>query len=187
MSHQSDLDALRRSLAEPAAFDALFLRHHVAIRRYLHARIGEAALAEDLAAETFVRAFAARARFDDRGHGVRAWLFTIATNLLRDELRAQERRKRSSGLVPGSASAAAPALPTDPALAALLRRLPREQLEVLLLHAWADLGYEEIAAVLEIRVGTVRSRLHRARARLQRALPNHDPARPVALPERSPS
>jgi len=68
-----------------------------------------------------------------------------------------------------------------------LRELPRGQLEVLLLYAWADLGYEEIAAALGIRVGTVRSRLSRARAHLRQTLatttiPN--PARPTARPER---
>lgn len=188
MTAGQDIEVLRRSLVEPAAFDALFVRHHVAVRRYLHARIGDPALAEDLAAETFLRAFSARARFRDTGHGVRAWLFQIATNLLLDELRARERRQRSAAQPPQDAtSAAAPQLPTDPALEALLRRLPREQLEVLLLHAWADLGYEEIAAILDIRVGTVRSRLHRARARLQRALPTHDPARAITAPARSPS
>jgi RNA polymerase sigma factor (sigma-70 family) len=186
MTSEDDIRALRRSLAEPAAFDALFVRHHVAIRRYLHARVGDTALAEDLAAETFVRAFAARTRFRDQGHGVRAWLFQIATNLLRDELRARGRRSRTAPARDSpNASAAPPELPADPALGALLRELPREQLEVLLLHAWADLGYQEIATVLDIRVGTVRSRLHRARAHLQRTLPAIDPARATALPGRS--
>ncbi|MCW2983716.1 MAG: sigE 11 [Conexibacter sp.] len=180
MTNDEDIQALQRSLREPAAFDALFVRHHTAIRRYLYARIGEPALAEDLAAETFVRAFAARARFCDQGHGVRPWLFQIATNLLRDELRA--RGRRSVAAVPGEISVAPPGLPADPALGALLRELPREQLEVLLLHAWADLGYEEIAAALGIRVGTVRSRLHRARTHLKRALPTIETAPTTALP-----
>lgn len=184
MTADDDIRALRRSLREPAAFDELFVRHHVAVRRYLHARVAQPAVAEDLAAETFVRAFAARARFRDQGHGVRAWLFQIATNLLRDELRANARHARARWMSPDR-SAGPPSLPADPALTAQLRQLPREQLEVLLLHAWADLSYEEIAVVLEIRVGTVRSRLHRARARLQQHLtPTHQP-RPPVVPERS--
>ena len=166
--HDDDVRALRRSLRDPAAFDAVFLRHHAAIRRYLHARLGQAALAEDLAAETFTRAFAARAEFTDRGHGVQAWLFQIATNLRRDEHRRLARAPRT--LHPPE-TAAAPELPTDPELDAQLRALPRAQLEVLLLHAWADLSYAEIAEVLHIRVGTVRSRLSRARTQLQRTLP----------------
>jgi DNA-directed RNA polymerase specialized sigma24 family protein len=186
MSADDDIRALQRSLREPSAFDVLFVRHHAAIRRYLHARVGQAAVAEDLAAETFVRAFAARARFRDQGHGVRAWLFQIATNLLLDELRARGRRALG-GTADGVAdSAGPPGLPADPALTSQLRELPRAQLEVLLLRAWADLSYEEIAVALGIRVGTVRSRLHRARAQLQQALATTtDPARPTARPERS--
>lgn len=166
--HDEDVRALRRSQRDPAAFDDVFLRHHASVRRYLHARLGQPELAEDLAAETFARAFAARAGFEDRGHGVQAWLFHIATNLLRDEHR---KRTRSPRALSGPAAACEPSLPTDPDLSAQLRALPRAQLEVLLLHAWADLSYEEIADVLKIRVGTVRSRLNRARARMQRELP----------------
>ncbi len=185
MSDADDIRALEASLEEPAAFDAIFLRHHLAIRRYLHPRVGQPAVAEDLAAETFLRAFAAREGFRDRGHGVRAWLFQIATNLLRDELRA--RRRRVLGVPVGAETAAAPDLPADPALARQLRALPRAQLEVLLLYAWADLGYEEIAVALGIRVGTVRSRLARARAQLQETLaPPADPGRLAVRPEGSP-
>jgi RNA polymerase sigma-70 factor (ECF subfamily) len=186
MSREDDIRALRRSVSEPAAFDALFVAHHVAIRRYLHARVGDGAVAEDLAAETFVRAFAARARFRDQGYGVRAWLFQIATNLLRDELRARGVRERERRIARGDDSTAPPDLPADPALTAQLRELPHDQLEVLLLYAWADLGYQDIAAVLGVRVGTVRSRLHRARAQLQRTLTTGtNPARTAAHPEGS--
>lgn len=166
--HDEDVRALRRSQREPDAFDALFLRHHAAVRRYLHARLAQPAVAEDLAAETFARAFAARHDFKDRGHGARAWLFQIAINLLRDEHRKAGRALRT---LHQPATAPAPELPTDPELGAQLRTLPRTQLEVLLLHAWADLTYEEIADVLQVRVGTVRSRLNRARAHMQRELP----------------
>ncbi|HWH09999.1 MAG TPA: RNA polymerase sigma factor, partial [Solirubrobacteraceae bacterium] len=187
MPDDDDICALRRSLREPAAFDVLFVRHHVAIRRYLHARLGEVVAAEDLAAETFVRAFASRGRFRDQGHGVRAWLFQIATNLLRDELRARSRRCREDTAASRVSMVDAPGLPTDPELAARLRDLPRAQLEVLLLYAWADLSYDEIAVALDIRVGTVRSRLHRARAQMQATLAV--PAGPALLraqPERTP-
>ncbi len=176
MAHaDDDIRALQRSLADPAAFQPIFDRHHGAVRRYLRARIGEPALAEDLAAETFARAFAARRRFRDEGHGVKAWLFTIATNLLRDELRARGRRGKLLERLPGSApDAAAPSLPADPELAAALTALRREELEVLLLHAWADLSYEEIAIATGVPIGTVRSRLSRARAQLRNALPDHE-------------
>lgn len=186
MTAQDDTRALQRSLREPRAFDVLFVRHHLAIRRYLHARARDASVAEDLAAETFVRAFAARGRFRDEGHGVRAWLFQIAVNLLRDEVRAQARRAQEHGAFHVADDAAAPGLPTDPELTAQLRELPQEQLEVLLLYAWADLSYAEIALAMGIRVGTVRSRLHRARAQLRRNLsPTTDTAPAPVRPERS--
>ena len=186
MTADDDTRALQRSLCEPAAFDVLFVRHHIAIRRYLYARTADAAVAEELAAETFVRAFAARARFRDQGHGVRAWLFQIAINLLRDEVRAECRRADKHGFVATADGAAPPSLPTDPDLTARLRELPRLQLEVLLLYAWADLSYEEIALALGIRVGTVRSRLHRARAQLRQKLSTTtDPALAPVRPRRS--
>jgi len=186
MTAEDDIRALQRSLREPAAFDVLFARHHVAIRRYLHARAPDASVAEDLAAETFVRAFAARERFRDQGHGVRAWLFQIAINLLRDEVRAQGRRTEKHSVVHVAEDAAAPCLPTDPELTAQLRELPHAQLEVLLLYAWADLSYAEIALAIGIRGGTVRSRLHRARAQLRRNLSTTtDPAPAPVRPERS--
>ena len=66
-----------------------------------------------------------------------------------------------------------------------MREPPRAQLEVLLLYAWADLGYEEIAAALGIRVGTVRSRLNCARAHLQQTrATTTNPVRTTARPER---
>lgn len=188
MTADDDIRALQRSLSEPAAFDVLFVRHHVAIRRYLHARASQPAVAEDLAAETFVRAFAARAQFRDQGHGVRAWLFQIAINLLRDETRAEGHRGKKHGHLALGGEAAAPSLPSDPQLSALLRELPRVQLEVLLLYAWADLSYAEIALALGVRVGTVRSRLHRARAQLRQDLcTTTDPAPAPVRPEGSPT
>ena len=186
MIADDDTRALQRSLREPAAFDLLFVRHHIAIRRFLHARVRDVSVAEDLASETFARAFAARSRFRDQGHGVRAWLFQIAVNLLRDELRAQGRRAAKHGRLGSADDGAPPSLPTDPELTAQLRVLPHAQLEVLLLYAWADLSYEEIAVVLGIRVGTVRSRLHRARVRLRQGLATTtDVALAPARPERS--
>lgn len=160
------------STIDAGAFSAIYERHHDAIRGYLRARVRDDALADDLTAETFARAFASHDRFVDQGHGERPWLFTIATNLLRDELRAGTRRQALLDRLPadGHTPPPEPAGPADPLLAGALRDLRREELEVLLLSAWADLSYEEIAAALDVPVGTVRSRLHRARRHLRTAL-----------------
>jgi Sigma-70 region 2 len=72
-------------LTDPADFRALFQAHFAELHRYLAHRLGDPGAAEDLAAETFLRAYRARAGFRVRRDGsARAWLFTIATNLLRE-------------------------------------------------------------------------------------------------------
>jgi RNA polymerase sigma factor (sigma-70 family) len=189
----SDVPSVARAMTSPgddaAVFRQVFERHHVEIRRYLRHRVADADVAEDLAAETFARAFAARGSFADRGHGVRPWLFQIATNLLRDELRARARRRTLAERLRGERPApVALAAGADPELADALALLRRDELDVLLLFAWAELSYDEIAIALRVPVGTVRSRLSRARTRLRNELV--DPAAPAVAsprPERSPS
>jgi RNA polymerase sigma-70 factor (ECF subfamily) len=168
----TDAEVIARSVGEPAAFRPVFDRHFADVHRYLRHR-GGLQLADDLAAETFVRAFAARARFRPREDGsARAWLFTIATNLLHDEARRGRRSQHALGRLAAETAAAhdEPLRDRDPALAAALGALRAEDREVVLLLAWGELSYEEIARVTGVRVGTVRSRLSRARARLQDAL-----------------
>lgn len=170
-------------LTDPAAFRALFDAHFAAVHRYFAHRLGDAAAAEDLAAETFLRAYRARARFrPERAGSARAWLFAIATNLLRDEARGRGRQRAAlTRLANGTVVAAAEIefdLP-DPALAVALAALRAEEREALLLFAWAELSYEEIAAVTGVAIGTVRSRLARARARLAADLAPANPDRNV--------
>jgi len=156
-------------------FHALFDSEFSAVYRYLAHRLGDPAAAEDLAAETFLRAYQARATF--RPGSPRAWLFTIATNLLRDHARGRVRHDAAFAVLAGRPAPASsePELP-DPELAAALAALRPEEREALLLFAWAELSYEEIATATGVAVGTVRSRLSRARAQLTAEL----------APERSP-
>jgi RNA polymerase sigma-70 factor (ECF subfamily) len=169
---ESDAEAIARSLLEPGAFRAVFDRHYQVIRRYLSNRVANGPLAEDLAAETFLRAFAARARYTPHGSSARAWLFAIATNLVRDERRAGARRRSLIERLKHERADFGTRLPDgpDPELRVALARLPSHEREALLLFAWADLPYEEIALALDVRPGTVRSRIHRARERLGREL-----------------
>jgi RNA polymerase sigma factor (sigma-70 family) len=180
--------AMTSSGDDAVVFRDVFERHHVEIRRYLRHRVADADVAEDLAAETFARAFAARSGFVDLGHGLRPWLFQIATNLVRDELRARARRRSLAERLRGERPTPV-VLPAgaDPELAAALAMLRRDELDVLLLFAWAELSYDEISVALGLPVGTVRSRLSRARTRLRAQLA--DSAAPAAVstyPERSP-
>ncbi|MDX6579082.1 MAG: hypothetical protein QOJ47_631, partial [Gaiellales bacterium] len=90
-SNDLDRAAVRASCDEPRAFSSVFERHFDDVRRYLVRRVGSA-LGDELASETFARAFDGRRRFDAERGVVRAWLFGIAANLLRHRARSEERR-----------------------------------------------------------------------------------------------
>jgi len=130
-------------------------------------------LADELAAETFVRAFQSRHRYRESQGSIPAWLLGIATNLVRRHRRTERRRLRAyarrpprafeddaTALADGRVVAAA----TRAALGRALARLRAPDRDVLLLYGWEDLSYAEIATALGIPIGTVRSRLARARA-----------------------
>jgi RNA polymerase sigma factor (sigma-70 family) len=159
----------KESSVKPEAFEEVFELNFDAVYGYLARRVGPD-LARDLASETFTRAFAARRRFDAGRGEVRPWLFGIAHNLLRHHYRDEDRRLRALARldVPDAADEKQP--PDQGRLAEALAGLSPEERDVLLLFAWADLSYEQIAGVLEIPLGTVQSRLHRARAHVRAAL-----------------
>jgi len=148
------------------AFEELFERHFDAIYGYLARRVGPD-LGRDLTSETFTRAFAARKRYDALRGEERPWLFGIANNLLRRHYRDEERRLRAFARLDVRQD---DVWPDEPRLADALAALSRDERDVLLLFAWADLTYEEIAVALDLPIGTVRSRLHRARAQFRAAL-----------------
>ncbi len=161
----------------PAEFAAIFDRHFDAVHAYLQRRIGRD-LADELSAEAFLIAFDGRARYDLSRPDARPWLFGIATNLLHRHRRHELRELRAY-----ARSAADPILDafdgvdaridasgTRRKLVDALAGVPADELDALLLLAWADFSYTEIAEALEVPVGTVRSRLSRARARIRAAL-----------------
>jgi len=159
--------------AGAAEFEQLFERHHARIHGWLRRRLS-AELAEELAAEVFVRAWAGRAGYDAGYPDAAPWLFGIASNLARRHHRQERRALRAlarSGVDPldraGSESAGSDARidagAQRQALARALAGLRGAEREVLLMHAWAGLSYEEIALATGVPIGTVRSRLHRAR------------------------
>jgi RNA polymerase sigma-70 factor (ECF subfamily) len=158
---------------------ALFDRFGPPLLRYCARRVG-AHHAEDVVAETFLTAHDRAATYRPGPAGVGPWLYGIATNLLRrharNEVQAYRAYARSHGRTgrPESESDRAAervdAFRARAALARALASLSRKQRDVLLLYAVAELEYAEIAAALEIPVGTVQSTLHRARARVRAAL-----------------
>lgn len=175
---EDDTRIITASLSEPERFTGVYDRHYTAVYRYVSGRLGWQA-ADDVAAETFLIAFRRRADFDPGRGVVRAWLFGIATRLVAQHRRAEERHYRALGRVgvdrPHAGDedrvvAAVDARIVQPRLAVALRGLSRKERDVVLLVALADLSHEEVAAALGIPYGTVGSRLNRARGKLRAAL-----------------
>ena len=166
-------------------FTDLFDKYHGEIYRYVAGRLS-ASHADDLAAETFLVAFRDQAKLNDAGQ-TRAWLYGIATNLIRRHHRDEERRYRALGRVGSHAEPAdndheriisrVAAGVVQRELAAALQDLKPADRDVLLLVALADLGYAEVAVALGIPEGTVASRLNRARKAVRAALGGADPTR----------
>ncbi|MER6406122.1 sigma-70 family RNA polymerase sigma factor [Streptomyces viridosporus] len=172
-----DAELIAASLEEPERFAALFDRHAPAIHQYVARRLGRDA-ADDVTAETFLTAFRIRARFDPARAGVRPWLYGIAAKQIgrhrREEVRALKLLARTGHdpVADSWTDSADDRLAAEAAarpLAGALAQLSAGDRHVLLLFAWADLGYREIAEALDIPVGTVRSRLNRARRKLRTA------------------
>ena len=172
------------SRREPERFAVLFDRHAPHIHRYLARRTGRQ-VAGDLVAETFLAAFAKRDRYDPGHADARPWLYGIATNLIGKHRRAEIRLYRAlarTGADPVTESFTdriddrVSASTAGRRLAAALGRLSAELRDTLLLVAWGDLSYEETATALGVPVGTVRSRISRARSALRRSLGDTNPA-----------
>jgi RNA polymerase sigma factor (sigma-70 family) len=174
---RTDSAVIAESLLAPAAFGAIFDRHFDRIHGYLQRQVGTD-LADDLSSQTFLVAFDRRARFDLAQESARPWLFGIAANMARRNFRDVRRRlaayARTGAELPLDAfdgvEERADAAVMRPSLAAALAELTKEELETLLLYAWAELAYSEIAKALGVPVGTVRSRLNRVRERLREPL-----------------
>lgn len=190
-----DADAVRRCLAgDRDAFGELVSRWQDRIHAVTQRMTGDAHLARDLAQETFLRAWSSLSSFEG-GAAFGTWLHSIAINQVRTEMRRRSARKRGAPVSiealgrgdggdagsgePGTFEPEGPA--GDPARpmeererATLLQHavaeLDPEFREVLVLREFRDLQYEEIAEITGVPVGTVRSRLFRARSELRRRL-----------------
>lgn len=159
-------------------FAEAFDLNYDVIFRYLRRRVDQE-LAADLTAETFSTALKEFDRFDpDRGN-VRAWLFGIAANKMRHEARREERELRAYARTGVDPVVVDPMVESDRRLDAERQRrelaeglasLDEADREALLLFSWSDLSYPEIAEALQIPLGTVKSRIARARRTLRQCL-----------------
>jgi RNA polymerase sigma-70 factor (ECF subfamily) len=175
MTHDDD-PCVAGLCGDAEAFAVVYERHGPAILRYLTRRLGPD-VGPDAAHDVFVRAFGLRARYDRARGTVAGWLFGIALNVAAEHRRADGRRlqalERLAGEAPRSSPGVAPPPELTPALAGALRRLPVKEREALLLVVWGELSYAEAAAALGVPLGTVRSRVSRARTTLHDAVAEH--------------
>src|SRR5215470_10177522 len=177
MSPPSDAEVISRSLGEPEAFGLIYDRHAATLLRFLGRRAGTK-VAEGLVGELFRVAFERHKTFDASRGSALPWLYGIGSNLLLKHRRGEARRLRASarmaagrGRADGRAGAdALEARLLFPRVADAIESLPDDEREALLLFAWEELPYQAVAEALELPIGTVRSRLNRARARLRELL-----------------
>ena len=191
-SVSTDAEVIRESLNRPALFAELYDRHHAVIHRFVARRI-DRDVADDLASETFLVAFEQRKRFDDRQDTALPWLYGIVTNLLHRHRRHEARAWKAvlaSGSEPWGETedGRLEAELTVKRMTGAIQRMPQRDRDALLLYAWGDLGYEGVAQALGVPVGTVRSRLNRARRTLRTSIGrdaaeevDHGRDRPAAL------
>lgn len=181
----TDAEVIAGSLQEPERFAMIFDRHADEIHRYAARRLGQQPAA-DVVSEVFLAAFRNRGRYELSRADARPWLYGIATKVISQHLRAEGRRAHLLAAV----AAASPAEGTaddigdriaaqglHQVLAGVLAGLSPADRELVLLVAWAELPYEQVAQALQIPIGTVRSRLHRVRAKIRRAVDPADAAR----------
>lgn len=166
------------NVLEPEAVAAVYRAHVGVVHRYLSVRVG-AQVGEELTAQTFVEAWARRRSYDpERGTEV-AWIMGIAANVLRHHLRQERRRARAhlasaarervlelADTLEDEVADGVTARERCSALRVALAELSRPDRQVLLLASQPDVSYAAMAELLDVPVGTVRSRLSRARQRL---------------------
>lgn len=172
-SVSTDREIIQRSLDQPQAFAELFDRHAATIGGYAARRVGQDA-GEDVLSETFLVAFSRRRAFDAEWETALPWLYGIASRLIRKHRAREAQLLRAAGhaktredhVSDGGLDTAGERLDAQSGariLAPRIARLAARDRDTLLLYAWGDLSYEEVAQALGVPVGTVRSRMNRAR------------------------
>lgn len=162
------------------AFNSLVDRYQRAVYSLCYRILGGREGAEDATQETFLSAYRALSSFE--GGNFKSWLFRIAANQCRDELRRQKRRPVSAPLVRGEGADEEPVDLSDPSpepdqlllsrelggrLEQLLLQLPFDQRQAVVLIDIYELAYEEVARLTSTSTGTIKSRVHRGREKLR--------------------
>ncbi len=191
MGNPEDIqDMLSFQRGDEQGFHRIFQRYKGPLTHYLFRFTGDRAVAEELMQETFLRVCRAARRYEPRTT-FRTWLYRIATNVGRNEVRRREyavrkeplhdltpQRPAAAGEGGGQPSAASPeglaeARQTEERVQTALRRMPEKQRAALLLSRHHGLSYQEIADTMGLRVGAVKSLIHRATESMRRQLTPH--------------
>lgn len=176
-------DYIDEDVFEELPFHDLYEQHSAALFRYVARRLG-AEVAEDVLSQVFVEAMSNAANFDPSRGSERVWMFGIATNLIRRHRRAETLAHKAYAREADRPPSGTTHLMVDDRLLAeqgwarvskVLAGLNADDRDLLLLFAWADLPYEVIADIVGLPVGTVKSRIHRTRAKLRSRLGMEDP------------
>jgi RNA polymerase sigma factor (sigma-70 family) len=178
----------RELLRTPAGFGRLFERHGRAVYNYCFRRTADWSAAEDLTSVVFLEAWRKRKDVSLHGESVLPWLYGVATNVLRSRNRSLRRYRAALERLPRGHEAdfaddVADRVDDQRQMRDVLdafRVLPKRDQDILALCVWSGLSYEEAAVALGLPVGTVRSRLSRARRRLSDESEISPQRRPVA-------
>jgi RNA polymerase sigma factor (sigma-70 family) len=172
-AEQGLVDGLRSD--DPDALASLFDRHGDRIYNHCFRATGDWAEAEDATSTVFLEVWRHRHRVEIHDGSALPWLYGVATNVCRNLTRSRRRRHRAltnlprPSVEPDHAERVTERIGSTERMQVVLAAvdgLPAREREVLGLVAWSGLSYEQAAAALDVPVGTVRSRLSRARARL---------------------
>ncbi|HEX9820518.1 MAG TPA: RNA polymerase sigma factor [Methylomirabilota bacterium] len=165
---------------EATAFDGIVVTHHGEIFRYLRRLSSRPAEADDLSQETFLRAYRAWSGLAPDAN-VRAWLFAIATNVFRNHLRSERRRRAAHDTVRATRRELDADGPEEEAMAgemltlteAAIRRLPLKQRLAFTLRKLHELDYELIGQSLDCSADTARAHVFQALRKIRTTLNGH--------------
>lgn len=186
-----DADLWALTATDPEAFGEIFRRHARIVHAYCVRRTASVADADDLTSVVFMEAWVRRGRVQLLGTSSRPWLLGIANNVARNSHRSLRRyrsalnRQSTPRYARSAEDEAMDVFEGERDLQearSTLKQLSRVEQEVLVLVLWTGLSYEEAALALNLPIGTVRSRLSRARKKLQSRLIPPRPILKEALP-----
>ena len=169
-----EAELIQRAATDRRAFATLYRRHYRSVSDYVYRRTGDLHATEDLVSDVFLTALRTLPRFRYRGVPLRFWLLRIATNAVNHWSRRRRRRPLHVRLFqieePAESAASTEGQTNQQEARGALLALPPKFQTVLALHYFEELSVKDMADVIGCRVGTVKSRLARARDALRREL-----------------